>query len=51
MLRIIKIIVWFFVLNFGVCNQIWTTPISYWWLIEIMVLFISLILTTESQKR
>lgn len=42
-----KAVVWFFVLNFGVVNQIVTEPTNKWWLIEIAVVIISLYMSSE----
>lgn len=44
MKTILKIIVWFIIINYGVCNQIWAEPVSYWWIIEIIVLAISVLM-------
>lgn len=46
---LIKVIVWFLVINFSICNQIWTEPVSYWWIIEIIVLIISILMVDKSQ--
>ena len=51
MLYFIKIIVWFLVINFAICNNIWTEPVSYWWIIEIIVLIISVLMVDKSTKR
>lgn len=40
LLDIIRVGVWFVVLNF-VGTHIWTEPVSYWWVIEIIILIIS----------
>lgn len=45
MLKIIRFCVWFVLLNFGVCNQIWKDPVSYWCVIECIVVALSLIMT------
>lgn len=45
-----KLIVWFFVLNFGVVNQIITEPTNKWWLIELMVLIVSLYMSAEREE-
>jgi hypothetical protein len=42
-----KVMVWFHVLNFGVVNQIITEPTDKWWLIELMVLIVSLYMSGE----
>ena len=44
---LIKVIVWFFVINFSICNHIWTEPVSYWWVIEIIVLIISILMVDK----
>ena len=46
-----KIVVWFFVINFSICNQIWTEPVSYWWVIEIIVLIISILMVDKPSKK
>ena len=46
-----KIVVWFFVINFSICNQIWTEPVSYWWIIEIIVLIISILMVDKQVKK
>jgi len=48
---LIKVIVWFLVINFSICNQIWTEPVSYWWIIEIIVLIISILMVDKSAKK
>lgn len=47
MRKLLRIIVWFFVINFSICNTIWTEPVSYWWLIEIIVLGISILMVDK----
>lgn len=44
MIRILRTIAWFIIINYSVCNEIWTEPVSYWWIIEIIVLTISILL-------
>jgi hypothetical protein len=51
MLYLIKVIVWFLVINFTICNTIWTEPVSYWWVIEIIVLIISILMVDKSTKK
>jgi hypothetical protein len=51
MLQLLRIIVWFLVINFAVCNQIWTEPTDYWWLIEIITLIISILMVDKSDKK
>lgn len=41
--------VWFIVLNF-VANQIWTTEVSYWWVIEIIIVLISLLMVYNPKE-
>ena len=45
MKRILKIIVWFIIINLTICNEIWTDPVAYWWLVEIVVLIISVLIS------
>ena len=45
-----RIVVWFVVINFAVCNNIWKEPVSYWWVIEIIVLIISILMVDKSHK-
>jgi hypothetical protein len=47
MKNLIKIIVWFLVINFAICNKIWTEPVDYWWIIEIFVLGISILMVDK----
>jgi hypothetical protein len=46
-MEIIKIVVWFFVLNCCV-NSIVQTVLPCWWLIEIIILFISIIMVDKN---
>lgn len=46
-----KIVVWFFVINFSICNSVWTEPVSYWWVIEIIVLIISILMVDKPVKK
>lgn len=50
MKELIKVIVWFLVINFSICNNIWTEPVSYWWIIEIIVLIISILMVDKPTK-
>lgn len=50
MTRTLQVFAWFIIINFAVCNQIWTEPVSYWWVIEIFVLIISIFLTKPLDK-
>ena len=29
--KILKAIFYFVLMAFGICNQIWTYPVDYWW--------------------
>lgn len=42
-MKALRRIVWFITLNF-VCTHIWTEPVSYWWVIEIIILIISFLM-------
>ena len=44
MKQILRTVAWFVIINYSVCNKIWTEPVSYWWIIEIIVLTISILL-------
>lgn len=44
---LIRFMVWFMVLNFIVANNIFTTPVWYWWIIEIVILIISIIMVDK----
>ena len=48
---LLKVIVWFFVINFSICNKIWPEPVSYWWAIEIIVLIISILMVDKPIKK
>ena len=48
---LLRIVVWFVVINFAVCNNIWKEPVSYWWVIEIIVLIISILMIDKSHKQ
>lgn len=48
---LLRIVVWFVVINFAVCNNIWKEPVSYWWVIEIIVLIISILMVDKSHKQ
>lgn len=45
-MKIFRAIVWFIVLNF-VAGHIWTEPVSYWWVIEIIILIISFLMVDK----
>lgn len=45
-MKIFRIVVWFIVLNF-ICEHIWTEPLSYWWVIEIIILIISFLMVDK----
>ena len=51
MRNLIKVIVWFFVINFSICNHIWTDPVFYWWIIEIIILIISILMVDKPTKK
>jgi hypothetical protein len=51
MKELIKVIVWFLVINFSICNNIWTEPVDYWWLIEIIVLIISILMVDKPCRK
>ena len=44
---LLKALVWYFVLHFGVVNQIITEPTNKWWLIEIAVVIVSLYMSSS----
>lgn len=43
--KILKIIIWFIIINLTICNEIWQDTVNYWWLIEIVVLIISVLIS------
>ena len=45
MKELIRTMVWFMVLNFIVANNIFTAPVWYWWVIEIVIIILSVIMT------
>ena len=45
-MKMFRIGIWFIVLNF-VCEHIWSEPVSYWWIIEIVILIISFLMVDE----
>ena len=45
-MKIFRAIVWFIVLNF-VAGHIWIEPVSYWWVIEIIILIISFLMVDK----
>lgn len=49
-MKLIRMCVWFLVLNLGVCNQIWSEPVDYWWVIEIIVVIISYLMVDKNKK-
>ena len=49
-MKIFRAIVWFIVLNF-VARHIWTKPVSYWWVIEIIILIISFLMVDKSFEK
>lgn len=44
---LLKTLVWYFVLHFGVVNQIVTEPTNKWWLIEIAVAIVSMYMSSS----
>lgn len=48
MLTGLRIGIWFMVLNF-IAEQIWTEPVSYWWVIEIICLVISFLMVDRPE--
>ena len=50
-MKLFRMYVWFIVLNFSVCNQIWSKPVDYyWWIIEIVIVIISYLMVDENKK-
>lgn len=50
-MRLFRMCVWLIVLNLGVCNQIWSEPVDYyWWIIEIVIVIISYLMADENKK-
>ena len=47
---LLRIVVWFVVITFAVCNNIWKERVSYWWVIEIIVLIISILMVDKIHK-
>lgn len=47
MKELIRTMVWFMVLNFIVANNIFIAPVWYWWIIEIVILIISIIMVDK----
>ena len=45
-MKMFRIGIWVIVLNFG-CEHIWSEPVSYWWIIEIVILIISFLMVDE----
>ena len=45
-MKISRAIVWFIVLNF-VAEHIWIETVSYWWVIEIIILIISFLMVDK----
>lgn len=46
MLTGFRIGIWFIVLNF-IAEQFWTEPVSYWWVLEIIILEISILMVDK----
>lgn len=49
MKEIFQIFAWYVMINFSVCNEIWTKPVPYWWVIEIVVLIISILIVDKGK--
>jgi hypothetical protein len=45
-MKVFRIGIWFIVLNF-VCSHLWTEPVFYWWVIEIIILIISFLMVDK----
>jgi hypothetical protein len=45
-MKIFRIVIWFIVLN-CVCEHFWTEPVSYWWVLEIIILEISILMVDK----
>lgn len=43
-LILIKIFVWWLIINLAIVNNIFTEPVSYAWAIEIVVLLLSIVM-------
>ena len=50
MLTGFRIGIWFMVLNF-ITNHIWTEPVSYWRVIEIILLIISFLMVDRPKEK
>lgn len=48
MKEILRVVFWFVIINYCVCNRIWQEPISYWWVVEIIVLIISILIVDNT---
>ena len=49
-MKLFRMCVWFIVLNLGVYNQIWSEPVDYWWIIEIVTVIISYLMVDKNKK-
>ena len=49
-MKLFRMCVWLIVLNLGVCNQIWSEPVDYWWIIEIVIVIISYLMVDKNKK-
>ena len=49
-MKLFRMCVWLIVLNWGVCNQIWSEPVDYWWIIEIVTVIISYLMVDKNKK-
>ena len=48
MLTGFRVGIWFIVLNF-IAEQFWTEPVSYWWVIEIIIWIISFLMVDRPE--
>lgn len=45
-MKMFRVGIWYIVLNF-VCKHIWSESVSYWWIIEVVILIISFLMVDE----
>ena len=50
-LILIKIFVWWLIINLAIVNNIFTEPVSYAWAIEIVVLLLSIVMVYPIKKQ
>lgn len=48
-MKMFRVGIWYIVLNF-VCKHIWSEPVSYWWIIEVVILIISFLMIDEPSE-